>query len=299
MSVGSSPSLSVVLAPAPGFGSGVDRVGGIGVAVCGADLASIDSADRHGAWIEVLGEDEACPTLRKGLAVASRRGTLAVNSAGLGLGQAPRLDVRRLAWLLDLIDRFSPDGVCQRLRDRAVSEFEPDWLERNIDQVSLYLNRPIMIHAPHKLDRQEAGRLGDVVRRTGCRLRLSLGDMVVGEGLEIYSQPGRFEAFLDNFPAGAWGVVDLTGDVAAASEPSATGSRDPGEARRLMWSLYTAALERLGALPTVVSWRGTRFDAAACTQVVRTARTIGVCVSANRERRPSSLRLAYPEELSA
>jgi uncharacterized protein (UPF0276 family) len=293
MPVGSPHPLSIVLAP--GLASDIGRFGGVGVAVRGADLAQVDGADRHGAWIEVLGEDEACPTLRAGLAVASRRGIMTVNSAGLGLGQFPVLDVRRIAWLLDLVDRFAPEAVCQRLQRPGTIGFQPDWLERNLDQVSRHLDRPIMIHAPPPSDAPSARLLGEVVRRTGCRLRLALGDMVARDGLELYARPGQFAAFLDHFPAGAWGVVDLAGEVAAAPEPGGAGAaREQEAARRLMWSLYTATLERLGALPTVVSWRGAAFDAMACTQMVRTARTISVCVSANRERRRTPLRLAYP-----
>jgi uncharacterized protein (UPF0276 family) len=291
MPAGSPHPLSIVLARAPMFASANDRFGGVGVAVCGADLSWLDGEDRHGAWIEVLGEDEACPALRAGLAAASRRGTMAVNSAGLGLGLFPVLDVRRLAWLLDLVERYAPEAVCQRLRGAATVDFRPDWLERNLDQVNRHLDRPIMIHAAHLLDARNARLLGEVARRTGCRLRLALGDMVSRDGLDLYSRPGQFEAFLDHFPAGTWGVVDLAGEIAAVTEPGGAGRLEAS--RHLMWSLYTATLERLGALPTVVSWRSAAFDAGACAQVVRTAQTIGVCVSANRERRRSPLRLAY------
>jgi hypothetical protein len=96
----------------------------------------------------------------------------------------------------------------------------------------------------------EAAFLREVLRRTGCGLLLDLTNAHVS-----CTNHGRdARAYLDELPLDAVAEVHLAGfarDADAAGDPLLIDSHGCAVAE-VVWNLYAGAVERLGAVPTLI-----------------------------------------------
>ena len=227
-----------------------------------------------GLWFEVHAENymvEGGPRLAM-LEALRRERPLSLHGVGLSLAGAEEPDRVHVARLKRLADRYEPFLVSEHLAwSRLGRTCFPDLLPfprtgealrriaRNIDIVQSALGRQILIENPSLYiaidghDWSEAEFLAALVRRTGCGLLLDVNNVWVSAnnmGFDPYD-------YVAAIPAHAVGEIHLAGH-----------SEDPAEGASLLvdshdapvvepvWSLYRAALDRLGRRPTLVERDG-------------------------------------------
>jgi len=201
---------------------------------------------------------------------------VSLHGVGLGLGSAAGLDpwhLERLAALVQRVEpRFVSDHACfaraplvaggpvVHANDLLPVAFTPAALQvmvDNVQQVQERLRRPILVEnlsaylAWQDDTISEAEFLNTLARRTGCGLLLDVNNLVVNAlntGGDVLTQ---VRAQLDAI------------DPAAVQELHLAGYRDTGElviddhgsrVHAPVWQAYRHALQRFGAVPTLIEW---------------------------------------------
>lgn len=158
------------------------------------------AAPAAGTWFEVHAENymvDGGPRLAM-LEEARQSCPLSLHGVGMSLAGADLPNADHLARLKTLVDRFEPFLVSEHLAwSRLGMHCFPDLLPcprdaealalicRNIDHVQSILGREILIENPthymHLLGHEwsEPAFLGEIVRRTGCRILLDLNNVHV------------------------------------------------------------------------------------------------------------------------
>ena len=222
-------------------------------------------------WLEVHAEN----FMTGGPAVTAlerirRDHTLSMHGVGLSLGSAQGIDVNHLARLKAVCDRFEPAMVSEHLawcvgdgiylNDLLPIPFDAEALSivrRNIERTQDFIKRPILIENLSsyvgfaRSTMAEPEFLGELARRTGCGLLLDINNVYVSSqnlGFDPY-------AYVAALPADAIGEIHLAGHAENETPDGPVlidnhGSRVAAE----VWSLYRAAIERIGARPTLIEW---------------------------------------------
>jgi len=191
---------------------------------------------------------------------------LSVHGVGLSLGSADPLDEPHLTRLASLVGRFEPMLVSEHLSWSSVSglhanELLPlphtreaiDHLVPRIQAVQERLGRELLVENVSCYTRlgeesmPEWEFVGEVARRSGCRLLLDVSNVwvnSVNHGFDprryIDSIDARLvgEYHLGGFARAPWGLVDTHGRPVAEEA----------------WALFDHALHRIGRRPTLVEW---------------------------------------------
>jgi uncharacterized protein (UPF0276 family) len=196
---------------------------------------------------------------------------LSVHGVGLSIGADGPLDRDHLAALKGVCDRYEPGLVSEHLawsthdgiylNDLLPVPYNAETLARvadHIDEVQETLSRRMLLENPstyvafEESDRSEIEFLGEIVQRTGCGLLLDVNNVFVtaiNHGFDA-------AAYIDAIPVRHVGEIHLGGhaeDTGDDGEPlliDAHGSpvTDP------VWALYGRAVERCGAIPTLIEW---------------------------------------------
>jgi len=196
--------------------------------------------------------------------------TLSVHGVGLSLGSAHGIDERHLARLKAVCDRFEPAMVSEHLawsvgdgiylNDLLPVPYDEEALAivcENIERTQDSIKRPILIENLSayvgfaRSTMAEPEFLSAIVRRTGCGLLLDVNNVYVSAqnlGFDAY-------AYVAAMPAAAIGEVHLAGYVENDTPDGPVlidnhGSHVAPE----VWSLYRAAIERIGRRPTLIEW---------------------------------------------
>lgn len=241
-----------------------------GIALHGSQLPRVLADGVAADLVEVRAVDalvDGVPRLQQ-LERLRARWPLSLHGLGLPIGGEGRLDEGGLARASAWVGRLDPILVGERLALRRLDgrgsgaaqaiAFDRPSLRRVIDQVDQLQHRlrrrvllepvrgPVGIGAA-ALD--EDGFLGELVRRTGCAVRLDLA------GARAIGGAGEPLALVDALPAGAVAAIDLGGTHRGADD--APRARDANEDRRefdeTVWARYGRAIMRLGAVPTVIA----------------------------------------------
>jgi uncharacterized protein (UPF0276 family) len=122
------------------------------------------------------------------------------------------------------------------------------------------LGRPYLVENPSsyfgfaKSTMTEVEFLGELARRTGCRLLCDVSNVHVSAhnmGYDPY-------CYIDRFPADAVGELHLGGFTAESDDavPGADLLIDTHSDRvaEPVWALYAHAVRRFGAAPTLIEW---------------------------------------------
>ena len=232
------------------------------------------AAPAAGLWFEVHPENymvEGGPRLAMLAALRSAR-PLSLHGVGLSLAGADAPDRAHLLRLKRLSDRFEPLLLSEHLAwSRSEDRYFPDLLPfprttaallrigRNIDIAQTLLGRQILIENPSlyvALDGHEWSEtdfLGQLVKRTGCRLLIDVNNIAVSAnnlGFDPYD-------YVDALPFDAIGEVHLAGHRA-----------DPGHGDALLidshdapvcegvWALYDYLVALAGPIPTLIERDG-------------------------------------------
>jgi hypothetical protein len=194
---------------------------------------------------------------------------LSLHGVGLSIGAEAPPDEAHLDRLADLIARFAPAAFSEHLAwsthgDVFLNDLLPLAYDgptlarvcRHVDRVQERLGLRLLLENPatyvefERSTMSEAAFLREVLRRTGCGLLLDLTNAHVS-----CTNHGRdTRAYLDALPLDAVAEVHLAGfarDADAAGDPLLIDSHGCAVAE-VVWNLYAGAVERLGAVPTLI-----------------------------------------------
>jgi uncharacterized protein len=224
------------------------------------------------AWLEIHPENYmgggaplAC------LETIRRDYPIACHGVGLSLGSAEGLDRAHLERLRALIERIAPGLVSEHLSWSVVGGvYLADLLPlpmteealaivcRHVDETQNFLQRRILIENPSSYLRYRHSTIPEweflaaVAARTGCLILCDVNNIFVSAGNHGWD-PLRYLAAL---PPAAIGEIHLAGhslrrlDDGTMLRIDDHGSRVAPE----VWSLYRAALQRCGAVPSLIEW---------------------------------------------
>lgn len=262
-----------------------DRIGWVGLGLRHAHYSAFCQAADHlpdpGAsgplqnslhsqvdFLEVHSENFFAPggAARAVLDTVRQRWPISLHGVGLGLGNAHGLDPDHLAKLRTLVDSVQPALVSEHVcwtADAAATynDLLPlpytrqalDALCAHIDQVQALLKRPILIENATAYvqfagdEFSEMDFIAHAVQRTGCGVLLDLNNLYIN-GVHF-----GFDAAtaLSALPEDAVRQFHVAGHLETEDGlVDDHGSR----ARPAVWALYSRALERFGAQPTLIEW---------------------------------------------
>ena len=211
------------------------------------------------------------------LHAARERYDVSLHGVGLGLGSAAGIDPWHLDRLERLVLRIDPvrvsdhaafaraprvDGAtalhANDLLPIAFTDAALDILCANVSQVQDRLRRPMLVEnlsaylsfADDTLAEPEF--FATLCRRTGCGMLLDVNNLMVNALNAGEPDPvDTCRRFIDALPAGIAREIHLAGycetdDIVIDDH----GSR----VRPEVWTVYTHALQRFGAVPTLVEW---------------------------------------------
>ncbi len=199
-----------------------------------------------------------------------RDNALSVHGVGLSLGSAEGLDVRHLARLKMVVDRFQPALVSEHLAWSGIggaylndllplpyTEEALAIVTRNIDHAQETLGRKILIENPSRYLRfaasiiPEEEFLAELVRRTGCGLLCDVNNIFVS----CHNTSGDPLRWLDAIPADAVGEFHVAGHAVNEADGRTLLIDDHGSAvHDAVWRLLGQAIERIGRRPILVEW---------------------------------------------
>ena len=219
-------------------------------------------------WVEVHSENyfgdggydlHVLETVRRDIPVS-------LHGVGLGLGSTAPLDVDHLARLRRLVERIDPAVVSEHLcwgatPHGALHDLLPmpfnavslDHLCTRVAQMQDVLRRPVLIENVSAYVRfrgdtmGETAFLAELARRTGCGVLLDVNNLYVNQ----CNHGEDALAAMHALPVDVVGEIHLAGHrVTSVAVIDDHGSRVAPE----VWALYEAALQRFGAVPTLIEW---------------------------------------------
>jgi uncharacterized protein (UPF0276 family) len=191
---------------------------------------------------------------------------VSLHGVGLGLGSAAGWDEAHLARLAALVDRMQPVFVSEHLCWTAAGSFRLNDLlplpftrealalvAQRVERVQARLRRRILVENISaylefaETEMNEGEFVAELVRRTGCGVLLDVNNLYVNQvnhgadaiaTMQAIPDDAVEEIHLAGFLRTDECLIDTHGDRVA--EP--------------VWRLYDAALERFGAVPTLIEW---------------------------------------------
>jgi uncharacterized protein (UPF0276 family) len=202
---------------------------------------------------------------------------VSLHGVGLALGSAVGVDAWHLDRLDRLVQRIDPvrvsDHACfarapmhgagpvlhaSDLLPIAYTEASLTLLSDNVSRVQDRLRRPLLIENLSAYlsfrDRTltEAEFLSTLCRRSGCSLLLDVNNLMVNALNERVPDPlAQGRAFVDALPRDIVGEIHLAG---YCEMPDIVIDDHGSTVRPDVWALYEHALQRFGAVPTLIEW---------------------------------------------
>lgn len=240
-----------------------------GVSLKPEHFRSALEARADGLWFEIHPENymaEGGPRLAWLQAIRERH-PISFHGVGLSLGGPGPLDPGHLARWRALVERYEPVRISEHLawsvhsgqyfNDLLPTPMTQDALDRfcdHIEQMQTALGRSVLVENPSRYlpleeDIPEPDFLAEAVRRTGCGLLLDINNIHVS----AHNLGFDANAYLDRIPAAAVGEYHLAGhesdhDTVTGLLIDTHGSAIDGQ----VWTLFAAALERIGPRPTLI-----------------------------------------------
>ncbi len=224
------------------------------------------------AWLEAHTENYMDGGRSPAYLDAIRRNyPLSLHGVGLSLGSAEGLDGAHLDRVRLAVQRFEPGLVSEHLSwsvadgsyladllPLPMTEEALDMFCRNVERTQAYLKRRILIENPSSYLQfkhssiPEWEFLAAVSERTGCGILCDVNNIYVS----ACNHGWDATTYLDALPAEAVGEIHLAGH----SERHVDGGRvlriddHASCVGPAVWTLYAQALERFGAVPTLIEW---------------------------------------------
>ncbi|HEY8070436.1 MAG TPA: DUF692 domain-containing protein [Methylocystis sp.] len=224
----------------------------------------------NGCWFEVHAENYMVEGGSRLAMLAALRiaHPLSLHGVGLSLAAAADPDMRHVARLKALVDRFEPFVVSEHLawstwrgvHNPSLLPFPRtrsslDRVVANVMRVQDVLGRSILIENPAlymELDGHEFAEtefLKELVRRCGCGLLIDVNNVYVSANNLGFGA----EAYLDAIPGSAIGEIHLAGHSGDAQygERLLIDTHD-SPICEVVWRLYERLIERVGPKPTLI-----------------------------------------------
>jgi uncharacterized protein (UPF0276 family) len=224
------------------------------------------------AWLEVHTENYMGGGTPLAYLHAIRRDyPISLHGIGLSLGSADELDAVHLERVRAVVERFEPGLVSEHLSWSVVggtylgdllplpmTDEALDFVCRHVDQTQALLQRRILIENPSSYLRYKHSTIPEweflaaVARRTGCGLLCDVNNIYVSASNHGWDP----SAYLAALPANTIGEIHLAGHAVRELENGKVlriddhGSPVPPP----VWALFAEALERFGAVPTLIEW---------------------------------------------
>ncbi|PJK29120.1 DUF692 domain-containing protein [Minwuia thermotolerans] len=227
-------------------------------------------------WVEVHTENymyPGGPRLRQ-LEAVRERFDLSLHGVGLSLGSVDEPDRDHLKRIRALADRFRPAAISDHIAwvrapkaagGASLNDLLPlpcteealETLARNIAIFQDALGRRVMVENPSMYlefagaEMDHAEFVAETVRRAGCGLLLDVNN------IHVSARNLGFDAsdYLDRMPFEAVGEIHLAGHAERETPGGTLLIDDHGSrVRDEVWALYERALDRLGAVPTLIEW---------------------------------------------
>ena len=241
---------------------------GVGVGLRAAHYRDFLARRPKVDWLEVHTENYLQPsgwdwhvlrTLRQDYAIS-------LHGVGLGLGSARGFSPQHLQRVRALVGRIEPAMVSEHLcwgavAQQQLNELLPlalngaalDLLCARIGMVQDALQRPILLENVSTYLRfrddamSEAQFLAELARRSGCGLLLDINNLYVNQ----CNHGEDALAALQAIAPGSVGELHLAGHLVT---PQAVIDHHGATVAAPVWDLYAAALQRFGAIPTLIEW---------------------------------------------
>ncbi|MYN30721.1 MNIO family bufferin maturase [Duganella levis] len=191
---------------------------------------------------------------------------VSLHGVGLGLGSARGFSDAHLARVRALVKRVEPVLVSEHLcwgavADRQLNDLLPMVLDRaalalmcaRVEQLQEALGRQVLLENVstyvrfHADAMSEAEFLAALAARTGCGLLLDINNLYVNQ---CNHGEDALAAMLA-IPPGVVGEMHLAGHLVT---PQAVIDHHGDRVAEPVWHLYEAALQRFGAVPTLIEW---------------------------------------------
>jgi uncharacterized protein len=196
---------------------------------------------------------------------------LSLHGVGLSIGADRPLDKDHLHRLKQLIEHYAPGLFSEHLawsshdtgflNDLLPVPYTSETLARvceHIDQIQEFLGRQMLLENPStylaftESTYSEIDFIAEVVRRTGCGLLLDINNVHVASTNQQWDPI----AYIDAYPLGHVQEIHLAGYTREADDKGRpllidTHNRPVDE---IVWDLFAHAVERIGAVPTLIEW---------------------------------------------
>lgn len=234
--------------------------------------AQILRGARDVAWLEAHSENyfAAGGALPRILDSIRDRHPLSLHGVGLSLGSVDPLDRAHLAQLRRLIDRYEPALVSEHLSWSSIDgRFTNDLLPlpyteealrhvaQRVGEVQDALGRRILIENVSSYVTFDSSTLSEwdfvatLVREAGCELLLDVNNVYVSAMNHGFDT----RAYLDALPVGAVGEIHLAGhSVERWGGREIRIDTHGAPVCDAVWNLYACAVQRFGAVPTLIEW---------------------------------------------
>jgi hypothetical protein len=244
-----------------------NRSAGIGLRL--PHVAEIAATRPKLGFLEVHAENYMAETAALDCLLELRRDyPVSVHGVALSLGSAEELDRVHLGRFKALIERVEPMLVSEHLAWSAIGgvylndllplPYTEESLEvfcRHIGEAQEKLRRRLLIENPSSYLRfrhstiPESEFLAETTRRTGCG--------ILCDANNIYVSASNFGFdpidYLDALPADVIGEIHLAGHH-AAEDVNVLIDDHGSRVAQPVWELYSRALRRFGAVPTLIEW---------------------------------------------
>lgn len=191
---------------------------------------------------------------------------VSLHGVGLGLGSARGFSTEHLQRVRALVRDLEPALVSEHLCWSAVQAHQLndllplaldgaalDLLCARVQQVQDALQRPILLENVSTYVRfrddamNEAAFMAELAKRTGCGLLLDINNLYVNQ----CNHGEDALAALSAIAPGMVGEIHLAGHLVT---PHAVIDHHGDTVAEPVWALYRAALQRFGAVPTLIEW---------------------------------------------
>jgi len=245
--------------------------GRVGIGLRGPHVAEILASSPRIGWLEVHTENYlgGGPATRA-LGALRERYPISLHGVGLSLGSVEGLDRLHLARVSELARRLEPTLVSEHLSWSSAGgvyfnhllplPYTDESLAlvcAHVDQAQEALGRPLLVENPSSYLRfrhspiPEPEFLGELTRRTGCRLLCDVNNVFV----TCHNRGGDPDAYLAALPPAAIGEIHLAGHARNDADGRSILIDDHGSrVSEAVWALYGRAAARLGAVPTLIEW---------------------------------------------
>ena len=225
-------------------------------------------------WFEIHPENFlANPHATELLVQLAEHYPISVHTVGVSIGSVTGIDrdhLLRVRKLVDLVDPVLVSGHLawsthqgEYLNDLLPLPYDEESLRIvacHINEVQDGLGRPYLVENPSSYvgvatsTMDEAEFLGELTRRTGCRLLCDVSNVYLS-GHNLGYDP---YAYLDRMPASAIGELHL-GGFTAEDDDASPGHQvlidtHAGPIAEPVWDLYAHAVRHFGPQPTLIEW---------------------------------------------